>query len=153
MKTPPELPLAGFGFLSHFAWEMLQVPWFEGMAEASHGSVVWLCIRATGGDVLILLDSFWLASILRGHRRWLLEGERKPGAILVTTAVLVTIILEWLATGPLDRWTYSDAMPIVPWLGVGLAPLLQWIVLPPLILWLTRRHLLGQTVLRSCDSG
>ena len=42
----PELPLAGFGFLAHFVWEMLQVPWFIGMADAPHGSVVGLCLRA-----------------------------------------------------------------------------------------------------------
>ncbi len=55
----PELPLAGFGFLLHFAWEMLQVPWFDGMLAASHGTVVWLCTRATFGDVVILLVAFW----------------------------------------------------------------------------------------------
>ena len=83
----PELPLAGFGFLAHFVWEMLQVPWFIGMADAPHGSVVGLCLRATGGDVLILLASFWLSSIACGNRRWLLEGVRKPAVILVVTAL------------------------------------------------------------------
>lgn len=128
---------------------MLQVPWFEGMAEASHGSVVWSCTRATGGDILILLAGFWLASMVRGNRQWVLLGERKPAAMLVVTALLVTIVLERLATGPLERWTYADAMPIVPLLQVGMSPLLQWLLVPPLLLWLTRRHLVGQAALRS----
>tara|TARA_R110002110_G_scaffold12718_3_gene60868 strand:+ start:27530 stop:28072 length:543 start_codon:yes stop_codon:yes gene_type:complete len=145
----PELPLAGFGFLTHFAWEMFQIPWFTGMAEAPHGSVVWLCTRATGGDVMILLVSFWLSSVICGHRQWLINGDRKPVVILVVTAMAITIFFEWLATGPLDRWEYADSMPIVPVIGVGLAPLLQWLVLPPLIVWLTRRHMLGATALRS----
>lgn len=145
----PELPLAGFGFLTHFVWEMLQIPWFTGMAAASHGSVVWLCIRATGGDVLILLASFWFASIVWGHRQWLLESNRKPAVILITTALVVTTVMEWLATGPLQRWTYADSMPIVPLLGVGLTPLLQWLLLLPLIMWLTRRHMLGSIVIKS----
>lgn len=149
----PELPLAGFGFLLHFVWEMLQVPWFTGMAEASHGSVVWLCVRATGGDVLILLASFWLSSIVCGHRQWLHTGDRQPAVILVITALAVTIILEWLATGPLSRWAYTDSMPVIPLLGIGLAPLLQWLLLPPLIMWLTRRHLLGHIALRSHNAG
>lgn len=143
----PELPLAGFGFLAHFVWEMIQVPWFAGMAEASHGSVVWLCIRATGGDVLILLSSFWLASIIVGNRRWLMEGDLKPAVILVATGLVVTIVLEWLATGPLERWVYADSMPIIPLVNVGLAPLLQWVLLPPLIMWLSRRHILGSLTL------
>lgn len=145
----PELPLAGFGFLTHFVWEMLQVPWFTGMTEASHGVVVWLCTRATGGDVLILLAGFWLASLACGHRQWLFRGELKPALIVIATGIVLTIVLEWLATGPLDRWSYADAMPVVPLVGVGLAPLLQWLLLPPLILWLTRRHLLGAATIRS----
>jgi hypothetical protein len=32
-------------------------------------------------------------------------------------------------------------MPVVPLLEVGLSPLLQWIVLPPLIVWFVRRQL------------
>lgn len=149
----PELPLAGFGFLTHFVWEMIQVPWFVGMAEASHGSVVWLCIRATGGDVLIFLSSYWLASIMVGNRRWLMEGELKPAVILVATGLVVTIVLEWLATGPLERWVYADSMPIIPLVNVGLAPLLQWVLLPPLIMWLSRRHILGSLTLKSNSSA
>lgn len=145
----PELPLAGFGFLTHFIWEMLQVPWFSGMMEASHGAVVWLCTRATGGDVLILLAGFWLASIICGHRRWLLQGERKPAVIMIVTGIVVTVVFEWLATGPLDRWSYADSMPVIPLVGIGLAPLLQWLLLPPLILWLARRHMLGTAAIRS----
>lgn len=145
----PELPLAGFGFLANFVWEMLQVPWFTGMADASHGSVVWLCIRATGGDVLILLASFWFSSIVCRDRRWVLDGNRKPAVILVITALTLTIVLEWLATGPLQRWEYADSMPIIPIIGVGLSPLLQWLLLTPLILWLTRRHLLGRIAIRT----
>lgn len=151
----PELPLAGFGFLTNFAWEILQAPWFRGMAEASHGSVIGLCIRATGGDILILLASFWLSSIICGHRQWLLKGEQKSAAILIITALLVTIMLEWLATGPLERWAYAESMPIIPLLGVGvgLAPLLQWLLLPPLIMWLTRRHMLSHNAYHSYGSG
>lgn len=144
----PELPVAGFGLLTHFAWEMLQVPWFAGMVEASHGAVVWLCIQATGGDLVILVAGFWLASLVAGHRDWLVAGARLPALIVVLSGVTVTLIFEWLATGPLDRWTYADAMPVVPLVGVGLAPLLQWLLLPPLILWLARRHILGSIAVR-----
>jgi hypothetical protein len=32
-------------------------------------------------------------------------------------------------------------MPIVPWIRVGLLPALQWLLLPPLVLWFVRRQL------------
>lgn len=139
----PELPLAGFGFLLHFAWEMMQVPWFEGMLEASHGTVVWLCTRATFGDVVILVVAFWGACAAVGQREWLIEGRRFPAIVTVGTGVLITVVFEWLATGVLERWSYADNMPVVPGMGIGLTPLLQWLLLPPLALWLTRKHILG----------
>lgn len=139
----PELPLAMFEFLTHFVWEMLQVPLFAGMAEAPHSSVVWLCIRATGGDVFILLTSYWFSSLVWGNRQWLREGDRKPAITLVITALIVTVVMEWLATGPLERWEYANSMPMIPLVGIGLSPLLQWLLLSPLIIWLTRRHICG----------
>lgn len=146
-RLVPELPLAGFGFLTHFACEMLQVPWFAGMVEASHGTVVWLCTRATGGDVVILLMGFWLGLVVAGHRPWIVPLHRGPAVVMIASGIAVTLVLEWLATGPLERWRYAEAMPVIPSLGVGLAPLAQWLLLPPLILWLARHHLAGRTAL------
>ena len=54
---------------------------------------------------------------------------------------LATIALEWLATNAWDRWQYAARMPTLPVLGTGLTPLLQWLVLPLLLLWLVRRQL------------
>ena len=53
----------------------------------------------------------------------------------------MTVLMEWLATGSLNRWAYADSMPIVPFLGIGLLPALQWLLLPPLVVWFTRRQI------------
>lgn len=139
----PELPLAGFGFLLHFAWEMMQVPWFEGMLEASHGTVLWLCTRATFGDVVILVVAFWSGSATVRQRGWVVPGLWLPALVTIATGLLITVVFEWLATGMLDRWSYADSMPVIPGVGIGLTPLLQWLLLPPLALWLTRNHIRG----------
>lgn len=55
--------------------------------------------------------------------------------------VLITIVMEWLATHVLGRWTYAASMPVVPTLEVGVSPLLQWVVLLPLVVWFVRRQL------------
>lgn len=149
----PEWPLAGFGILLHFAWEMMQVPWFEGMTEASHGAVVWLCTRATLGDVVIGLAAFWIACVVAGDRQWIVQGRRTPLLVMLFTGVVVTLAFEWLATGPLERWQYAEPMPIIPIVGVGLTPLLQWLLLPPLIVWLSRRHMIGSGILSMSRAG
>ncbi len=67
----------------------------------------------------------------------------------MATGLLLTIVFELLATKYLDRWQYSDLMPVLPYLEVGLVPLLQWLALPPLSLWLSLIFLRGLTVGRS----
>ena len=109
--------------------------------------MVWLCVRATLGDVLILLAAFSTGSAVVRERGWLVTSRRVPAVITVTTGLVITVIFEWLATGALGRWSYADSMPLVPGIGIGLTPFLQWLLLPPIILWLARIHILGSTAL------
>ncbi len=55
--------------------------------------------------------------------------------LLSSIGVGLTVVIELLAQhgGWLAAWSYSAAMPVIPGLGVGLVPVLQWIVLPPLV--------------------
>lgn len=61
----------------------------------------------------------------------------------------LTVVFEWLATGPLERWSYGPAMPRIPLLETGLLPTLQWIVVPPIGLVLTARQLVSRGPLES----
>jgi hypothetical protein len=55
---------------------------------------------------------------------------------MADTAILFglgyTIMSEWLNTAVWVSWSYSSVMPVLPWLGTGLSPLLQWLVVPAL---------------------
>jgi hypothetical protein len=55
--------------------------------------------------------------------------------------LIITICLEALATGPLNRWTYSAAMPTIPYIGTGLLPVLQWLVLPLIVVGIVKRQI------------
>ena len=136
----PEIPIVLFGFALNFLWEVIQCPHlFVGMGDMSHAEGVRMCLQATLGDVNILLCAFWGTALLsRRHRGWVLEPERWERALFVAIGVGVTVVYELLATQVWDRWTYSEAMPVV--FGVGLAPVAQWLVIPPLVLWLLRRQ-------------
>ncbi|MCL7938983.1 hypothetical protein M8009_01515 [Halomonas sp. ATCH28] len=63
------------------------------------------------------------------------------------TGLMITVGLEWHATVIAQRWGYAPMMPTLPWLGTGPMPLLQWLVLPPLILWIASRHFIGTAAL------
>lgn len=136
----PEFNVVLFGLLVNLPWEFLQVPFFRGMATALHWAAVKECTAAAAADAIILLIAFWLVAAGSRSRRWMMQltGARVLGFIAV--GVVTTIGFERHATA-VGRWEYSDAMPVVPSLQVGLVPLVQWVVLPLLVIWLIRRQL------------
>jgi hypothetical protein len=137
----PETNVALFAFLLNLPWELAQVPLYAGMPTARHWTAVLACGRATLGDVVIALAAFWMVAVVVGTRNWVLAPTRGRVAGFVVAGVVITIVMERLATGPLGRRAYAERMPIVPLVDVGVSPLLQWIVLPLLIVWFVRRQL------------
>lgn len=137
----PEVNIVIFSFLLNFVWEIWQVPFFVGMSEATHWEAVKGCTRATAGDAAIMLVAFWGIAMANRSRAWFLHFRWQEVAGFTSAGFVITVLIEWLATGPLGRWTYADTMPVVPLLGIGLLPALQWLLLPPLVLWFMRRQL------------
>ncbi len=136
----PEVNVALFAFLLHLPWEFWQVPFFAGMAAAAHWSAVQVCTRAALGDALIALLAFLAVAAAARSRRWVVKPTWRTVCAYVAVGLVVTVAIERLSTA-WGRWAYGDAMPVVPVLGVGLLPLLQWLVLPPLTVWFVRRQL------------
>lgn len=136
----PEVNVVIFSFLLNLAWEMWQVPFFLGMADAPHWQGVKACTQATAGDAAIALAAFWVAAALAKNRRWIVKPRKCYLAAFIGTGLIATIVLESLATEVLGRWTYIEAMPRLPIIGTGLLPLLQWLLIPPLVLWFVRRQ-------------
>ena len=137
----PETNVAIFAFLLNLPWEFAQVPFFAGMPAAQHWSGILVCVRATLGDAVIALVAFWTVALMAGGRAWLTAPTRRRTVGFVSVGVLITIAMERLATGVLARWTYAEAMPVVPVVDVGVSPLVQWMVIPPVMLWFVRRQL------------
>jgi len=140
----PELNVVVFSFLLNLAWEVWQVPFFRGMTDQPHWLGVKACTQATFGDAGIALAAFWITALFTRTRSWITHPSRWAIAIFIGVGLVATVILEILATGILERWAYSDAMPRLPMLGTGLLPLLQWLALPPLVLWFVRRQIGGK---------
>lgn len=137
----PEINVAIFAFLLNLAWEFAQVPLFAGMAQEAHWRAIQVCARATVGDVVIALVAFWSVAAACRSRRWILAATRLQVVGFVAVGASITVVMEWLATQVLGRWAYAASMPTVPGLEVGVSPLLQWLLLPPAVVWFVRRQL------------
>ena len=139
----PELNVFAFAVLLNFPWEILQAPLFEGMADAPHWPAVRRCAVASVGDGVIMLAAFWAVAVVYGSRRWLLTPTWRQTVGFTAIGLVTTVAVERLAIAgwwPMG-WSYSDAMPTVPAIGTGVSPLLQWLLLPPLTMWIVRRQL------------
>jgi len=136
----PEVDAAVMAFFLNFVWEFWQSPWYADVPELSHLDGVILCSKATFGDMVIALGAYSAVTLATRDRFWprQLTAGRIGGYLAV--GLIVTIALEWVATQVLDRWQYGAEMLVIPILGTGLLPILQWILIP-LISMLGLRHL------------
>lgn len=142
LSATPEFNLAVFALLLNFPWEVMQAPLFEGMAAAPHSAVISACSQATLGDALIMLLAHASVVVITRRRRWVLAPSRREVAGFIAVGVAITAMIEWVATRGhwAQTWAYSSAMPLIPGIGLGLSPLLQWVVVPLIVLWFARRQ-------------
>lgn len=122
----------------HFAWEMLQAPAFMDFAGTTWQGTV-RCFVASLGDVLLASGAYLITALVFWRLAWPVRpGWVLPAATWIALGVLATIAFERWALAR-ERWTYGPEMPVV--FGIGLLPLLQWLVVPALTLALLRARM------------
>ena len=112
----------------NFAWEMMQAKWFASMRGLSPMRATLLCFRAALGDLVIATTAFAVAALAARAVTW--PAERRvvvPATVFVGVGLAVTIRYEVLALST-ARWSYDATMPTL--FGIGVLPLLQWLLLP-----------------------
>lgn len=137
----PEPDLAIFAFLLNFPWEFRQVSLHADMAQMPHWTAVEACTQAALGDVVIMLNAYWTVCAIVGSRQWLRSASPRQLALFICVGASITVAIELLAVRGLwfATWQYAPGMPLLPGLGVGIAPVLQWLILPPLAVWFVHR--------------
>jgi hypothetical protein len=123
------------------AWEFGQMPLYTVWRE-SWRAVAFAGLHCLGGDLLIAAACLWASLVAFGDVRWPAAGFGRVAAITVLLGLGYTVFSEWLNVHVRQSWAYTDLMPLVPPLGTGLSPLMQWLVVPGAALWAVarRRH-------------
>lgn len=120
-------------------WETAQMPLYTLWQTGTVGEIAYAIVHCTLGDALIGLAALTWALVLVGSPEW---PRARFGLVVVTTLVIglgYLVYSEWVNIELRGSWAYTEAMPRLPPFGTGLAPLLQWLVVPPIALWAVRR--------------
>jgi len=117
--------------LVNYPWERAQSRLYilPGGAEVEW----WVCAAASVADGLLVLLIFWIGKLVIDDRDWYLRPGARGYAVLLLSGAVISTVVEWSTIYAAHWWGYSPDMPLVPGLNIGLAPLTQMLVLPPLI--------------------
>lgn len=126
--------------IGNLLWETIHVPLYTIWNEKNLANIAFAVIHCTGGDLLIGASALFGALLVFGQSGWPEDQYKTVAALTVTTGVLYTAFSEWFNTTVRESWSYADAMPIIPGIGLGLSPIAQWVVIPSgIFLWLYKR--------------
>jgi hypothetical protein len=141
----PEFNVMLFAVLVSYPWEFIQAPLYAGMSDQRHWDAVKTCTIAALGDGVLIVVAYWGTAWLVRNRRWIIAPTARAMTPFLLIGLCITIVIEWLAQRGwwLQQWNYSAAMPLIPGLGVGWVPVLQWMLLPPLVVGLVSRQTRG----------
>lgn len=117
------------------------MPFYQTSPDVSCSDVIQSCTLATIGDVGISITCFWAVAALSKSRQWFRQPRLWQITSFIGVGIVITVVFEFLATNVLNRWQYNNLMLKLPVLGTGLTPLLQWLILPSIILWFVKRQL------------
>ena len=119
-------------------WEIAQLPLYTLWEKSPPSFIAYAVVHCTLGDVAIGTLALLVALIATRARavdtwRW-----RQVAMFLVIPAVGYPALSEWINTVARGSWAYTALMPVVHFAGfeIGLSPLLQWLMIPPVALWL-----------------
>lgn len=111
------------------------MPLYRGVGDGSWWATIPTCSRAALFDVgvsLAIVAPFRHVARRRPSARGAFSGMLPAGAF-----VAIAIGKAGVLSG---RWAYADSMPLLPWLRVGILPVVQMMLIP----WVSFRLALNQ---------
>lgn len=134
----PEIQLIMLALPLELLWEIAQFPLFTVWQEGDWSYILYGLAHCTLGDLIILLIAYWLVALLSSNRYWYRVSILPSGLLFTALGVAYTIYSEIVNVRIKGTWDYTELMPIVPVINIGGMPFLQWVLIPPILLWLMR---------------
>ena len=122
---------ATLAFVLNLVWEIAHIRLYTIWFEADRLSAARAVLHCSFGDVAIALAMFTIAGLQLHRMDWPASQPWAGGITVMIGALTFTVWSEWFNVFRIGNWSYASNMPTV--FGIGISPLLQWLVLPPVI--------------------
>lgn len=127
----------------HFGWELSQMGYYSFSVPSlpSYDAFIQDHWTVAAKDGLITVALYLLVGMLVKNAGWAKRFNRQRFTFLIVLGFLWAVGVEYHATEIAHRWVYAKSMPMIPIINVGVAPILQMIIIPFLAIFLTRKQL------------
>jgi hypothetical protein len=122
----------GVAVLVNYPWELGQSQLYVDMDDLR--VTLWHCFVAALGDGALVLAIFGIGAIVFGRADWFVQPGLRGYGVMLAAGLVIGVLVEWFGLHFLRRWAYAPGMPLIPGLRIGLVPVAQMLLLPPLIL-------------------
>ncbi|HLG54253.1 MAG TPA: hypothetical protein VI485_02915 [Vicinamibacterales bacterium] len=131
----PTIAFVTIALVLHWTWETAHAVAYVN-TDAPLVERFWHCLP------MAIVDTAWSgAVVLAGYAASIALGLRPAMWIISATAGAVSAVIVERVAVETGRWTYNDLMPILPVVNVGLWPILQMSLLPPLAFYSATRFI------------
>ena len=128
--------VAILAFLLNFAWEIMQMPLYQGSSYSI--SSIGFCALASVADAIMVLLLYFGFTLILKNMFWV----ESPNTLQIIVVILIGgigAILSEMRHLSLSSWVYDNSMPIIPYVNVGISPVIQFMILPLLTYFLSFR--------------
>lgn len=125
----------------NFVWEMTQSVLFVPMGGWAQGT--WRCFVASLGDGVIVLIIAAIGWLWFRRADWMVRPGIGGYVLMATAGIAIAVLIEHYAVAT-GRWAYTERMPLLPIVHVGLVPMLQMVIVPAVAFWVAVRLVKGK---------
>ena len=127
--------IALIAFPINFLWEMGQMPFYSNMSYNLVNTLY--CTVASAGDVLMISLIYISVSLIIKDERWIYKKTNNGLVLAIIIGLLLAFLVEFAALN-LGLWAYSNRMPIIGNIKVGLFPIIQMVLLPYIVFYIIK---------------
>lgn len=128
--------IAFFAFLLNLAWEVPHSLLYKTTTEMSQPEFVPRILKASAGDIIMVLIIFLGISLYNKSLAWNLNKENIILSVIISAIIAIAFELYAQYT---HRFEYLPSMPLIPIMNIGITPVLQMVVTPLMVFYLIER--------------